>query len=52
MEDTIKYLQEVFSMKDDKAGKCTKYKIMANNILEKSEYNSLDLGILLKALND
>ena len=51
MEDTIKYLLEAFTMKEDKIGKCNRYKEIPSNILEKSEYNTLDLGELLKALN-
>lgn len=51
MEDTLKYLQGVFNIKDDKASKCRRYKEMATNMIKKSEYNTLNLEVILKPLN-
>ena len=43
MQDTLKYLQGVLDVKDDKSGKCKKYKELATDISKKSEYSYLSL---------
>ncbi len=51
MQDTLKYLQMVFDIKDDKSGACKKYKELAADVAKKSEYSYLNLEQVFSIFN-